>query len=96
MRTLIVLLILLFGSDLARAQERVIVDIDYVQVAAGRSVIVGGPRGSGKSVAVEAGLARRYVRVADVYQRYLAAQPRPPPGGRPVRPVSASQAVSHA
>ena len=40
MRTLIFLLILLFGSGLARAQERVIVDIDYVQVAAGRNVII--------------------------------------------------------
>jgi thiosulfate/3-mercaptopyruvate sulfurtransferase len=40
MRTLIVLLTLLLGAGLARAQERVIVDVDYVQDAARRGAII--------------------------------------------------------
>jgi thiosulfate/3-mercaptopyruvate sulfurtransferase len=40
MRTLIVLSILLFGCGLAQAQERVIVDVDYLQEAAKRKVIL--------------------------------------------------------
>jgi len=40
MRTLIVLLSLLLGAGLAQAQERVIVDVDYVQDAARRGAII--------------------------------------------------------
>ncbi len=45
MRATIVLLVLLFGCGLARAQERVIVDVDYVQEAARRNAIIWDVRG---------------------------------------------------